>query len=202
MKKAKVNIKGFEIYKGYLDSNSQVELLAAIRGIAKAAPLFSPVTPSGKKMSVQMTSSGQYGWVSDRNGYRYSRCHPNGVQWPPISKVLLQPWKELISAEREPDTCLINYYGLATKMGMHQDKDEKDFTWPVLSISLGDSGLFRMGNENRGGSTQSIWLDSGDLVVMGGEARLKFHGIDRIRFQSSQLLKNAGRINLTMRVVK
>lgn len=86
-------------------------------------------------------------------------------------------------------------------MGLHQDRDEADFTWPVLSVSLGDDGLFRMGNDTRGGKTQSVWLSSGDVVVMGGEARLKFHGVDRIRGQSSSLLEKGGRLNLTMRVV-
>ena len=86
-------------------------------------------------------------------------------------------------------------------MGMHQDKDEGDFSHPVLSISLGDEALFRMGNETRGGKTESVWLRSGDVVVMGGKARLKHHGIDRVRFGSSTLLPKGGRINLTLRVV-
>ena len=86
-------------------------------------------------------------------------------------------------------------------MGLHQDRDEADFAWPVLSVSLGDDGLFRMGNEIRGGKTDSVWLASGDVVVMGGEARLKYHGIDRIRPNSSTLLEKGGRLNLTLRVV-
>ena len=86
-------------------------------------------------------------------------------------------------------------------MGMHQDKDEADFSWPVLSISLGDQGLFRIGNATRGGKTESLWLSSGDVVVMGADARLTYHGVDRIKFGTSALLPKGGRINLTLRVV-
>ena len=86
-------------------------------------------------------------------------------------------------------------------MGLHQDRDEADFTWPVVSVSLGDDALFRIGNQTRGGKTKSIWLTSGDVVIMGGEARLAYHGVDRTRFASSSLLPKGGRINLTMRVV-
>ena len=86
-------------------------------------------------------------------------------------------------------------------MGMHQDKDEADFSWPVVSISLGDDGLFRIGGQDRGGTTESIWLNSGDVVVMGSSARLTYHGLDRIRPGTSSLLKYDGRINLTLRVV-
>ena len=86
-------------------------------------------------------------------------------------------------------------------MGLHQDNDEQDFQFPVVSISLGDDALFRIGGTKRTDKTESVWLSSGDVVVMGGEARLAYHGIDRIRFGTSTLLKNAGRINLTLRVV-
>jgi alkylated DNA repair protein (DNA oxidative demethylase) len=107
----------------------------------------------------------------------------------------------LVSAERAAECCLINFYDQSAKMGLHQDKDEADFNWPVLSISLGDDALFRVGNVARGGKTESIWLNSGDIVVMGGPARLVYHGVDRIKFGSSTLLGKAGRINLTLRVV-
>ena len=103
--------------------------------------------------------------------------------------------------ERLPDCCLINYYGEDARMGLHQDKDEADFSYPVVSISLGDDGLLRLGNPTRGGTTDSLWLNSGDVVVMGGEARLAYHGVDRIRFKSSRLLPKGGRLNLTLRVV-
>ncbi len=197
---ARLLLRGFDIRKGYLDAVSQTRLVDLLRPILKAAPLYRPVTPSGKEMSVRMTSAGALGWVTDRAGYRYQDTHPKGMTWPAIPDDILTIWQDLTGAERQPDCCLINYYGEGTKMGLHQDKDEADFSWPVLSISLGDDALFRIGNTTRGGKTESIWLNSGDVVIMGGPARLTYHGIDRIRFGSSKLLPKGGRINLTLRV--
>lgn len=197
----RLTLRGFDIYKGYLDSAAQATLIDALRGVLKAAPLFSPTTRFGKQMSVRMTSAGTYGWYSDARGYRYEPRHPNGQPWPPIPDEVLAIWHDITGHDRIPDCCLINYYGDGARMGMHQDRDEADFTWPVLSVSLGDDGLFRIGNEERGGKTESIWLQSGDVVVMGGPARLIHHGVDRIRFGSSRLLPKGGRINLTCRVV-
>ena len=197
----KLSVRGFDIYKGHLDGAAQAALVEDIRGVVAAAPLFSPDTPYGKPMSVRMTSAGSLGWYSDRTGYRYAARHPNGAAWPPIPISVLDMWRALTGHVRQPDCCLINFYGEGARMGMHQDKDEQDFSWPVLSVSLGDAGLFRIGNTTRGGKTESLWLDSGDVVVMGGEARLTYHGVDRIRFGSSSLLPKGGRINLTCRVV-
>ena len=197
----KLSVRGFDIYKGHLDGAAQAALVENIRGVVAAAPLFSPDTPYGKPMSVRMTSAGSLGWYSDRTGYRYAERHPNGAAWPPIPISVLDMWRALTGHTRQPDCCLINFYGEGARMGMHQDKDEQDFSWPVLSVSLGDAGLFRIGNTTRGGKTESLWLDSGDVVVMGDEARLTYHGVDRIRFGSSSLLPKGGRINLTCRVV-
>ncbi|WP_135502656.1 alpha-ketoglutarate-dependent dioxygenase AlkB family protein [Roseovarius aestuariivivens] len=196
-----LEIRGFRIFKGCLDAPAQSALLEDIRAIVRAAPLFSPMTPYGKPMRVQMTSAGKYGWFSDRKGYRYERRHPDGQPWPPIPDSVLAMWESLVDPNRHPDCCLLNFYRDNARMGLHQDRDEADFSWPVLSVSLGDDGLFRMGNPTRGGKTESIWLESGDVVVMGGEARLTYHGIDRIRPGSSRLLPKGGRINLTCRVV-
>ncbi|MEB8387770.1 alpha-ketoglutarate-dependent dioxygenase AlkB [Rhodobacteraceae bacterium KMM 6894] len=196
-----LNLRGFRILPGYLDAKAQAELVEALRVVVAAAPLFSPMTPYGKPMRVRMTSAGRYGWVSDRRGYRYSRVHPDGQGWQPIPAEVMAIWRDLISAVRDPECCLLNYYGEGARMGLHQDRDEADFSWPVLSISLGDDGLLRIGNRERGGSTVSHWLKSGDVVVMGGDARLIYHGVDRIRFGSSGLLSGGGRINLTLRVV-
>lgn len=196
-----LRIRGFEIFRGFLDGPDQQALLADLRQVVEAAPLFSPQTPYGKPMSVRMTSAGKYGWYSDRTGYRYEQHHPDGQVWPAIPATVLAVWKRLVSRERAPDCCLINYYGEGARMGMHQDRDEADFSWPVLSVSLGDDGLFRIGNTTRGGKTESLWLQSGDVVLMGGEARLTYHGVDRIRAGSSALLPKGGRINLTCRVV-
>ena len=152
-------------------------------------------------MSVRMTSAGRYGWVSDRFGHRYSDTHPGGQSWPDIPDTVCKTWSDITELDRTPDCCLINYYAEGARMGLHQDRDEASFDWPVLSISLGDEGLFRVGNTTRGGKTESIWLQSGDVVVLGGAARLAYHGVDRIRYGSSSLLPNGGRINLTLRVV-
>lgn len=196
-----LRVRGFEIHKGYLSGDRQAAMVDALRQVLKVAPLYRPDTPMGQPMRVRMSSAGRLGWFSDKSGYRYVPRHPQGQPWPEIPNAILEIWRDLVEATRPPDCCLINYYDQDARMGMHQDKDEMDFSWPVLSISLGDDALFRMGNATRGGKTDSIWLSSGDVVVMGGEARLTYHGVDRIRFGSSALLPKAGRINLTLRVV-
>lgn len=194
-------LRGVEVYQGLLDRAAQEAMVADIRGLVAAAPLFSPMTLYGKRMSVQMTSAGRFGWFSDRAGYRYSESHPSGVAWPAIPDSILQVWDSVSGSDRLPECCLVNLYREAAKMGMHQDRDEADFSHPVVSISLGDDGMFRIGNTTRGGKTESVWLSSGDVVVMGGAARLVYHGIDKTRPGSSTLLSGGGRINLTMRVV-
>lgn len=197
----RLDLRGVAIFKGWLDPGRQADVVAAVRGVVAAAPLFSPDTPYGRPMTVRMTSAGAFGWISDRTGYRYAPQHPSGVRWPPIPDAILRIWDEVTGLARRPECCLINWYGEGARMGLHQDRDEADFTWPVVSVSLGDDGLFRIGSTTRGGRTESIWLTSGDVVAMGGDARLIYHGVDRIRFGSSRLLPRGGRINLTLRVV-
>ncbi len=193
-------LRGVEIRKGHLDVPRQRAVVEAVRAVVAAAPLFRPDTPYGRPMSVRMTSAGTVGWYSDRRGYGYVPRHPEGFDWPPIPDVILRIWDEATGLARRPDCCLVNWYGEGARMGLHQDRDEADFTWPVVSVSLGDDGLFRIGNLTRGGRTESVWLNSGDVVVMAGAARLIYHGVDRIRFGSSRLLPHGGRINLTLRV--
>jgi DNA oxidative demethylase len=197
-----LRIRGFEVHKGWLDGPTQARVLAAVRAVVRKAPFFRPETRRGMKMSVRMSSAGRYGWFSDRRGYRYVTEHPDGTPWPPIPEEILAIWTSLTGLDRMPECCLINYYDADARMGLHQDRDEADFRWPVVSVSLGDDGLFRIGNTEKGGKTESIWLQSGDVVVMGGDARLTHHGIDRIRTGSSKLLPKGGRINLTLRVVE
>ncbi len=193
--------RGIEIWKSYLDLSAQQRLLEALRPGLQLAPMFSPQTPYGKPMTVRMSSAGRFGWFSDSKGYRYVDRHPDGGSWPDIPEEVLGLWRKITGLDRTPECCLINYYGEKSRLGMHQDKDEQSFNWPVVSVSLGDDALFRVGNLTRGGKTESIWLNSGDVLVMGGQARLVYHGIDRIRFGSSRLLPKGGRINLTLRVV-
>jgi len=201
MASGELNLRGFRVFSGALSAEAQAALVAELRDVVVAAPLFTPVTPSGRPMRVRMTSAGHYGWISDASGYRYAARHPNGAAWPAVPDGALRLWRTHVSAQRMPDCCLINFYGEGAKMGLHQDRDEANFSWPVLSISLGDDGLLRVGGTERGGKTASHWLRSGDAVVMGGAARLAYHGVDRIRFGSSTLLPKGGRINLTLRVV-
>ncbi len=184
-----------------LDRAEQQTLVDDIRRVVSAAPLLRPVTARGKPMSVRMTSAGRYGWVSDRSGYRYEARHPLGNPWPPIPERVLKIWAAVAGVDREPQCCLVNFYDDAAKMGLHQDRDEADFAMPVVSISLGDDALFRVGGTSRGGKTQSVWLRSGDVAVLSGEGRLAYHGIDRVRPGTSTLLHKGGRINLTLRVV-
>ncbi len=200
-----MNVKGFEIYPLYLDKETQLRLVAELRIIVQNAPFFRPHMPrTGKPFSVEMTSAGPLGWVSDkRHGYRYQNTHPlTKKPWPAIPDVLLSIWDDLTRYHKPPECCLINLYqGDKPKMGLHRDEDEQDLDAPVLSISLGDSAIFRMGGLKRNDPTSSIKLSSGDIVTFGGKARLAYHGIDRIVPGSSTLLSKGGRINLTLRRV-
>jgi DNA oxidative demethylase len=196
--------RGMRLYKGWFDASGQADLLVALRKAVAEAPLFTPEMPkTGNPFSVRMTNMGELGWVTDKTGgYRYQATHPvTSKPWPPMPEVLLNLWAEVTDYPAPPEACLVNFYGAEAKMGLHQDRDEKDFSAPVVSISLGDTALFRWGGTTRGGKTQSVKLESGDVLVMGGESRLCFHGVDRIYAGTSTLLKDGGRINLTMRKV-
>jgi DNA oxidative demethylase len=193
-----------EYLPGKLGQAEQVRLLAALRAIIAAAPLFTPTMPrSGTPMSVRMTNCGPLGWVTDKEaGYRYQPAHPaTGQPWPAIPPVLLGLWRELSRYPAPPEACLVNYYAGNAKMGLHQDKDEVDFSAPVLSVSLGDSAIFRVGGLTRKDPTRAFELASGDVVLLGGEDRLAYHSIDRILPSTSGLLAEGGRFNLTLRRV-
>ncbi|MGA7790635.1 MAG: alpha-ketoglutarate-dependent dioxygenase AlkB [Xanthobacteraceae bacterium] len=193
----------WRLYPDFLDREGQERLLAAIRQVIAAAPLFTSRMPkSGRPMSVRMSNCGSLGWLSDEGGYRYEAAHPEtGRPWPAMPDALLAIWSEIAQYPYPPEACLINFYGPAAKMGQHQDRDEDDFAAPVVSLSLGDSCLFRIGGPRRGDLTRSFRLNSGDALVLRGEARLAFHGVDRIYPGTSTLLAEGGRLNLTMRRV-
>jgi len=189
---------------GCLDRHKQEILLAEVRKIASDAPLFTPRMPkTGKAMSVKMTNCGPLGWVTtQKEGYRYQAMHPQtGRPWPEIPRMLLDLWNRYADFEKPPQACLVNFYDPNAKMGLHQDRDEEITNAPVMSISLGDSCLFRIGGENRKDPTKSFRLESGDLMLLTGKSRMAFHGVDKIYPGSSTLLKNDGRINLTLRRV-
>ena len=197
-----LTVGGISVFKEFLPSSDQLRLVKELREVAAQAPVFSPKTKSGKPMSVRLTAAGDFGWFSDQRGYRYVEHHPSGVNWPAIPDSIMAIWRAVAGAAPNPECCLINFYGEGARMGLHQDRDEANFEWPVVSISLGDDALFRVGGTERGGKTEPIWLQSGDVAVMGGPARLNYHGIDRIKFGSSSLLKEGGRLNITLRVVR
>jgi len=195
------------VLPGALDAAAQRALLAAVLACLEAAPLFRPVMPrDGRPFSVRMSNCGPLGWVSDRGGYRYQACHPEtGRPWPAIPPALLALWDAVAGYPAPPEACLINHYAAGARMGLHQDRDEQALDAPVLSLSLGDTAVFRVGGGTRGGPTRSLRLASGDLVLLAGASRLAFHGIDRVLGGTSRLLADTplggGRLNLTLRRV-
>lgn len=193
-----------KLVPGYLSEAAQNALLASLRAALVEAPLFTPTMPrTGKPFSVRMTNLGPLGWVSDKDGgYRYQPTHPDtGRPWPALPDVLLDAWRDIGGYGHPPEACLVNWYAPTARMGLHQDRDEQDMAAPVVSLSLGDTALFRIGGPKRSDPTRSVRLASGDGMALTGESRLAFHGIDRLISGSSSLLPNGGRINLTLRRV-
>jgi len=197
-------LPGCTLYPGYFDRPAQAALVATLAEAVAAAPWYRPEMPrTGKPFSVRMTNLGALGWVSDRTrGYRYQATHPQtGQPWPAMPAALLSLWDAVSGHPAPPEACLVNHYDSTARMGLHQDRDEADFSAPVVSVSLGDSCRFRIGGATRADPTRSFELASGDVLVFGGPARLAFHGVDRILAGTSTLLPEGGRINLTLRRV-
>ena len=218
-------LAGLRLVPGYLDRAAQERLRDELTAVMLRAPAYTPRMPkTGHPMSVRMTNCGPLGWVTDERGYRYQPHHPEtGEPWPPIPEIVLAAWRELADYPHPPEACLVNVYGPTARMGLHQDRDEQDFAAPVVSLSLGDTCLFRIGGEKRSDPTRTFRLASGDALVLGGEARLAHHGVDRIMPGTSTLLSSCalrasedastlrsprgeagpdgGRINLTLRRV-
>jgi alkylated DNA repair protein (DNA oxidative demethylase) len=195
---------GWQHLKGHLSPKRQLDLLRAVRAVVRDAPLVRPTMPrTGKPFSVLMTNCGPLGWVSDRvGGYRYQALHPEtGRPWPPIPELLNQLWDKVSGYRAKPEACLVNYYAPGATMGAHRDEDEDDMSAPVVSVSLGDSATFHVGGAARSDPKQKLVLKSGDLFILGGASRMFYHGIDRIHAGTSQLLKEGGRFNLTLRRV-
>ncbi|PZO02924.1 MAG: alkylated DNA repair dioxygenase [Alphaproteobacteria bacterium] len=192
-------LPGFGLWPGWLSSEAQTALLETVTAAIAQAPLYQPVTPGGRPFSVRMTNLGPLGWVSDRAGYRYQPTHPEtGRPWPAIPPMLLALWAEATGRADRPDACLVNLYQGPARMGLHQDRDEADMGAPVVSVSLGDTAVFRIGPAD-GGRTATVRLASGDVCALSGPARLARHGIDRVLEGSSRLVPGGGRINLTLR---
>ncbi len=196
MAEGAVLLRGFTLAR-------QDELLAALREVIAAAPFRHMVTPGGFTMSVAMTNCGKVGWVTDRRGYRYDANDPeSGQPWPAMPLVLLQLAHDAAEAggfnDFAPDACLINRYVPGAKMSLHQDKDETDFSAPIVSVSLGLPATFLFGGLKRSDKTQRYRLTHGDVVVWGGPSRLFYHGVAPLAEGEHPLLKRQ-RINLTFR---
>jgi DNA oxidative demethylase len=197
-------LEGFRHLPGNLAPPQQVELLRLIEEVVAAAPFYTPTMPrTGKPFSVRMTNCGPLGWVSDKTGgYRYQASHPvTGRSWPKMPQMLLEIWKAVAGYPGLPEACLVNLYEPGAKMGSHRDEDEQDTSAPVVSISLGDDATFHVGGLQRAASKRRMILKSGDVVVLGGAARMAYHGIDRIHPGTSGVLPLGGRLNLTLRRV-
>jgi DNA oxidative demethylase len=194
---------GVDYFPGFLDRAAQEALREEVQAILVEAPLFRPRMPrTGKPFSVRMSNCGALGWVSDEGGYRYQPTHPEtGRPWPAMPARLLAAFATIAPGAPPPEACLINFYDAGARMGLHQDHDEEELSAPVVSLSLGDMALFRVGGLARNAATRSFRLASGDAMSLAGEGRLAFHGVDRIVAGSSTLLPQGGRINLTLRRV-
>jgi alkylated DNA repair protein (DNA oxidative demethylase) len=199
----KVSIaSGVTLWREKFSPLEQKALRDEVLLLLEGAPLYRPVMPgTAKPFSAEESNFGALGWVADKNGYRYQPTHPvTGKIWPAIPKALLALWAG-INDGPEPECCLVNLYRAGARMGLHQDRDEKDISAAVIGVSLGDEALFRIGGVARGGKTQSVTLASGDVIAFGGTARLAYHGIDRVRSGTSRLLPQGGRLSLTLRRV-
>jgi alkylated DNA repair protein (DNA oxidative demethylase) len=194
---------GVDHFPGFLDRAAQEALRDEMLAILKLAPPFRPRMPrTGKPFSVCMSNCGPLGWVSDEAGYRYQPTHPEtGRPWPAMPERLLAAFAAIAPEAPPPEACLINLYDSSARMGLHQDRDEEELSAPVVSLSLGDTALFRVGGLQRNSPTRSFRLASGDAMQLAGAGRLAFHGVDRIIAGSSTLLPHGGRTNLTLRRV-
>jgi alkylated DNA repair protein (DNA oxidative demethylase) len=198
------DLDGFRLWPGLLDRPAQERLRDAVFSRLREAPLYIPRLPkSGQPMRVRMTNFGPLGWVTDKaQGYRYQDTHPEtGRPWPDMPQQVLALWAALADYAAAPQACLVNLYEGDARLGLHVDSDEPAWDAPVLSISLGDTALFRIGGALRSDPTRSVRLASGDVCLLAGAARRAYHGVDRILPGSSRLLAKGGRVNLTLRRV-
>lgn len=201
---AGVDLEGFKLWPGLLGRAEQEALRDEVFTRLRAGPLYIPRMPkTGQPMRVRMSNFGSLGWVTDKEqGYRYQAFHPEtGRAWPDMPPSVLALWAQLSSYATPPEACLVNLYEGDARMGLHVDADEEAWDAPVLSISLGDTAIFRIGGVLRTDPTRSVRLASGDVCMLSGPSRRAYHGVDRILPGTSRLLPKGGRINLTLRRV-
>jgi alkylated DNA repair protein (DNA oxidative demethylase) len=199
--------EGAKLFRNRLARAEQLAVLDDVGRILEEAPPFRPQMPTGPYMINSLTNCGPLGWISDRRGYRYEPTHPvTGKPWPPIPPAVLACAREAAAETGyafEPDACLVNVYAAEGRLSLHRDYDEADFAWPIVSFSFGNDADFALGGLKRSDKTQAITLHSGDVMVFGGESRLRYHGVKRIRPGTSPIahkaLPEGGRINLTLR---
>jgi len=198
------DLDGFRLWPALLTRAEQEALRDEVFARMRGGPLYIPRMPkSGQPMRVRMTNFGTLGWVTDKEqGYRYQPTHPEtGRPWPEMPAKVLELWNELSGYGAPPEACLVNLYEGDARMGLHVDSDEEAWDAPVLSISLGDTAIFRVGGSLRSDPTRSVRLASGDVCMLAGAARRAYHGVDRIIAGTSRLLPKGGRLNLTARRV-
>jgi len=194
--------EGAVLLRGFAQS-VEAELIAALREIAAQAPFRHMVTPGGHQMSVAMTNCGRYGWVTDRGGYRYDANDPETAKpWPAMPGSFCELAGQAAARAGfdgfAPDACLVNHYEPGARMSLHQDRDETDFSAPIVSVSLGLPAIFLFGGMKRSDKPRRFRLQHGDVVVWGGPTRLFFHGVAPLADGEHALLGRQ-RINLTFR---
>lgn len=198
---------GLIIIRGFLTGEAQELMIRDVRRVVTACPLFQPEMKDGKKFKYKMSNCGRLGWVSDRRGYRYTETDPRtSRRWPemPASIADASRAAAVIAGVNDfnPESALINFYANERQtLGLHQDNTERNLTAPIISLSLGDDGVFGLGGFERTAPVENIILSSGDCLIMAGQARMRFHAFKTILPETSTLLRNGGRINLTIRQV-
>jgi len=193
---------GAVLLRGFAGAASH-SLSADLQSVIAQAPFRHMITPGGLSMAVAMTNCGEYGWISDRTGYRYDAIDPeSGRPWPPMPATFLRLARAAAAAagfaEFAPDACLINRYEAGAKLSLHQDKDEREFGQPIVSVSLGVPATFLFGGTKRAGRTLHVPVRHGDVLVWGGPVRLNYHGVLPVK-AAHHPFAGAHRINLTLR---
>ncbi|MGH8503693.1 MAG: DNA oxidative demethylase AlkB [Gammaproteobacteria bacterium] len=193
---------GAVVLRGFARSD-ETALLAALQDVTAMAPFRHMITPGGFRMSVEMTNCGAFGWITDRSGYRYDPVDPeSGLHWPTMPDSFLRLAANAAAQAGfgafVPDSCLINRYAPGTRLSLHQDKNERDFREPIVSVSLGIPAVFLFGGSKRADKPIRVPLTHGDVVVWGGPARLRYHGVMPLK-AGHHLLVGGHRLNLTLR---